>query len=183
MPISEKIIKAQRELLAIFDSIPEPICIIDESLSIKRLNMAMAEIIGLDIKSALGSRCYKHLVGRDEPCQLCYFKRNNGSTRYLECNFMELSREGKDSIFELTIYPYPDAGENSAIFHFRNIFDKVKLERHLERLSELLSKSVGEKDSEVREDKEEVREDHRPFARRYIDTQPFKNNRRGQSRL
>lgn len=149
MPLSEKIINAQRELLLVFDSIPDPICIIDKTLSIKRLNMAMAEILGTDIKNVLDSPCYRRLMGKDAPCEFCYFKGESGNLHWFECKFME-RRGGTDShVFELTIYPFPDTGSNSAVFHFKDVSDRVKIEKHLEKLGELLNKRVGEKQSEI----------------------------------
>jgi PAS domain-containing protein len=120
MPLSEKILKAQKELLVIFDSLPDPICIIDKTLSIKRLNMAMAEVLGTDIKSVLDSPCYRRLVGKGAPCEFCYFKGESGNLHWFECKFME-RRNGADThIFELTIYPFPDTGMSPIRSRSRN---------------------------------------------------------------
>jgi PAS domain S-box-containing protein len=171
MPLSEKILKAQKELLVIFDSLPDPICIIDKTLSIKRLNMAMAEVLGTDIKSVLDSPCYRRLVGKGAPCEFCYFKGESGNLHWFECKFME-RRNGADThIFELTIYPFPDTGNNSAVFHFKDVSDKVKIEKHLEKLGELLNKRVGEKQSEIEKTRRKYEEiiDHVPIGISILD--------------
>ena len=149
MSLSEKIINAQKELLIVFDSIPDPICIIDKTLSIKRLNMAMADILGTDIKGVLDDRCYRRLLGKDAPCEFCYFKGEGGSLHWFECKYMERANGAGNHVFELTIYPFPDTTSNSAVFHFKDVSDRVKIESHLEKLGELLKKRVGEKQSEI----------------------------------
>ncbi len=171
MPLSEKILKAQKELLVIFDSIPDPICIIDKTLSIKRLNMAMAEILGADIKTVLDSRCYRRLMGKEAPCEFCYFKGESGKLHWFECKFME-RRNGTDThTFELTIYPFSDTGSNSAVFHFKDVSDKVKIEKHLEKLGELLNQRVGEKQSEIEKTRRKYEEiiDHVPIGISILD--------------
>jgi PAS domain S-box-containing protein len=149
MSLSEKVLNAQKELLIVFDSIPDPICIIDKTLSIKRLNMAMADILGTDIKSVLDDRCYRRLLSKDAPCEFCYFKGESGSPHWFECKYMERTNGTGNHVFELTIYPFPDTTSNSAVFHFKDVSDRVKIERHLEKLGELLKKRVGEKQSEI----------------------------------
>ncbi|MBN2225381.1 MAG: PAS domain S-box protein [Deltaproteobacteria bacterium] len=171
MALSDKIIKAQKELLLIFDSIPDPICIIDRTLSIKRLNMAMAEILGTDIKDVLGSPCYGRLMGKDTPCEFCYFKGESGNLHWYECKFMERKGGADNHVFELTIYPFPDTASTSAVFHFKDVSDKVKIEKHLEKLGELLNKRVGEKQSEIEKTRRKYEEiiDHVPIGISILD--------------
>jgi PAS domain S-box-containing protein len=149
MSLSEKIINAQKELLAIFDGITDPICVIDETLTIKRLNMAMAEVIGLDLKSVIGDKCYAHLMGRDAPCESCYFGRADGGLYNPGCGFVKRRQRGKDVVFELTVYPTPNAVKKGAIFHYKNISDRMRLERHLGTLRKLLDKNVDERHLEI----------------------------------
>jgi PAS domain S-box-containing protein len=166
MPLSEKILNAQKELLIIFDSIPDPICIIDKTLSIKRLNMAMAETLGADIKKILNAPCYRRLMEKDAPCEFCYFKGKGANLHWFECKFMERKSNGENRVFELTIYPFPDTEESSAIFHFKDVSDKVKIEKHLDKLGELLNKRVGEKQSEIEKTRRKYEEiiDHVPVG-------------------
>jgi PAS domain S-box-containing protein len=173
MSLSEKIINAQKELLIVFDSIPEPICIIDKTLSIKRLNMAMADILGTDIKNVLDDRCYKRLIGKDAPCEFCYFKGERGNLHWFECKYMERTNGTGNHVFELTIYPFPDTASNSAVFHFKDVSERVKIESHLEKLGELLKKRVGEKQSEIEKTRRRYEEiiDHVPIGISILDEQ------------
>jgi len=171
MPLSEKIIKAQKELLIIFDSIPDPICIIDKTLSIKRLNIAMAEILGTDIKNALNSRCYRRLMGKDAPCEFCYFNGDGGNLHWFECKFMKRKSDTDHHVFELTIYPFPDTQDNSAIFHFKDVSDRARIEKYLDKLGELLNERVGEKQSEIEKTRRKYEEiiDHVPIGISILD--------------
>jgi PAS domain S-box-containing protein len=171
MSLSEKVLNAQKELLIVFDSIPDPICIIDKTLSIKRLNMAMADVLGTDIKSVLENRCYQRLLGKDTPCEFCYFGAESGSLHWFECKYMERTNGTGSHVFELTIYPFPDTASNSAVFHFKDVSDRVKIEKHLEKLGELLKKRVGEKQSEIEKTRRRYEEiiDHIPIGISILD--------------
>jgi PAS domain S-box-containing protein len=173
MSLSDKILNAQKELLVIFDSIPDPICIVDNNLSITRLNMAMAEILGTDIRNTLGNPCYQRFVNKGAPCEFCYFKGESGNLHWYECKFMERSNGAGHQTFELTIYPLPNTGYKSAIFHFRDVSDKIKIEKHLEKLGELLNKRVGEKQSEIEKTRRKYEEiiDHVPVGVSIMDEQ------------
>jgi PAS domain S-box-containing protein len=171
MSLSDKILNAQKELLVIFDSIPDPICIVDNKLSIRRLNVAMAEILGTDIKNALDNPCYKRFVNKGAPCEFCYFKGEMGNLHWFECKYMERSNGAGLHTFELTIYPLPNSDYKSAIFHFKDVSDKIKIERHLEKLGELLNKRVGEKQSEIEKTRRKYEEiiDHVPVGVSILD--------------
>ncbi len=150
LSLKKKIIKSQRELLSIFDSITDPICIIDETFTIKRLNHRLAELFGLGIKDTIGRKCHKLILDRDRPCKTCYFKGGDGNVRNIECSYIKRPKESDDLIYELTLYPYHTGDGKSAIFHFKDVTDRVKVEGKLSDLNDLLEKSVGEKDSELR---------------------------------
>ena len=145
---TKKILNAQTELLAIFDSITDPICIIDETLSITRLNQAMADILCLGIKESLGRPCYKNILCVDEPCENCYFISHDREER--GCDLIERKSNGTDFIYELTVYPYPDEALKSAIFHYKDVTDKKGLEKNIDALNDLYKKRVREKESEVK---------------------------------
>ena len=149
----KKLIKnAQMELLAIFDSIDDPICIIDEKLSFRRLNVAMSDLIGLDIKDALGKECYKHLLGKRKPCELCYF--NEDSNGKSLCDGMKKSMNGRELIFELTSYPYQNGKVDFAIFHYKEVADKINLEKNILALNDLFKKRDDEKEKELERTRE-----------------------------
>lgn len=139
--------KAQEELLAIFDSIEDPICIVDDKCSIKRLNMAMAELIGLEIKDALGKEFYKYILGKRKPCDLCYFKTE--SEDGLPIKRIEKTFKGVEMVFEITVYPYQNGKSKLAIFHFKDITDKINIEKNLSKLNDLYKRREGEKEREL----------------------------------
>ena len=144
----KKMIKnAQEELLAIFDSISDPICIIDERYSFRRLNMAMSELIGIGFKDALGKECYKYLLGKRKPCDHCFFTTFRHDR--LSCERMFKTVDGKELIFELTAYPYKNGDIDYAILHYKEVTDKVNLEKNITALDDLLKKQAGEKEREL----------------------------------
>lgn len=145
----KKMIKnAQEELLAIFDSIKDPICIVDKNYSIKRLNMAMSELIGLEIKEALGKECYKYLFGKRKKCESCYFETDRADR--LPYKRISKTIKGVEMVFELTIYSYQNGDSECAIFHFKDITNKVNIEKNLSKLNDLYKIREGEKDRELK---------------------------------
>ncbi len=145
----KKMIKnAQEELLAIFDSIGDPICIIDENFSFKRLNMAMSELIGLNFRDALGKECYKYLLGKRKPCDNCFFTTFRQDRMTRERIFKTVG--GKELIFELTAYPYNNGDIDCAILHYKEVTDRVNLEKNITALDDLLKKQAGEKERELK---------------------------------
>jgi two-component system, sporulation sensor kinase E len=166
----KKMIKnAQEELLAIFDSINDPICIIDENFTFKRLNVAMADLIGLDIKDALGKECYKHLLGKRKPCEPCYFSVDNNERSL--CDRMKKSIKGQELIFEVTTYPYQNGNINSAIFHYKEVTDKINLEKNISELNNLFNKIDNEKEKELERTQEKFEKilEHSPLGIAILD--------------
>jgi nitrogen-specific signal transduction histidine kinase len=54
-----------------FDSISEPISVIDSKYKIQRANMAFASAAGAKVKSIIGRHCYTVLARRRRPCHGC----------------------------------------------------------------------------------------------------------------
>ncbi|MCB1178064.1 MAG: PAS domain-containing sensor histidine kinase [Leptospiraceae bacterium] len=60
------------ELQSIFDSIPDPIVLIDEKYTLVRVNYATLNFVGADkFSKILGKNCYSVLYNRDNICPFC----------------------------------------------------------------------------------------------------------------
>ncbi len=53
------------------DHIPDPICILDTSYNIVRMNKAMADALGMNAEDAIGQKCYACVHGKDRPLNIC----------------------------------------------------------------------------------------------------------------
>jgi PAS domain S-box-containing protein len=73
--LEELIIKAKREWESTFDSIPDPIFIVNRDFSIRRLNRAMAEMLGLEPREAVGRFCHELVDNAKAPPKDCLVSR------------------------------------------------------------------------------------------------------------
>ena len=69
--LSEQIHLSKQHLETIFDSIPDPICVIDSSYTILRANQAYAHHVHRGVTTVPGTRCYETFWGRTAPCPRC----------------------------------------------------------------------------------------------------------------
>lgn len=61
----------KRRWMATVDAIIDPLMLIDKDYRIIQANQALAKIASTDIKTVVGSYCYKMFAGRDSPCPGC----------------------------------------------------------------------------------------------------------------
>lgn len=62
----------KRQWLETIDALPDPFIMVSKDYKIQKANAAMAEIANMDIKSLVGSTCYKVFAGRSSPCEKCH---------------------------------------------------------------------------------------------------------------
>jgi len=146
----KKILKSQRELVSIFDTITDPICMVDDKLTVKRLNLAMANIIGLEIKKALGQSCHKVIFNRDNQCDDCFYLNQTRQQGKRGKKTIHTFQGSDDLMYELTVYPYTNPKEKNVIYHFKDVTERIKLESNIENLSDIFEKSYFAKDSELK---------------------------------
>ncbi len=56
---------------ATFDAILDPVCLIDGTYAVQRINRAFAERSGLGPERLIGRKCHEALFGRKSPCENC----------------------------------------------------------------------------------------------------------------
>ncbi len=67
----QSLLRIQEEWQQTFDTIPDPLCILDENYQIVRMNAAMAKRVGLNRGDALGTLCFQCVHGTDSPPDTC----------------------------------------------------------------------------------------------------------------
>ncbi|MCX6125347.1 MAG: ATP-binding protein [Proteobacteria bacterium] len=70
----------KRQWVETIDALPDPFIIVNSDYKINKANAAMAEIAGVDVKSIIGSNCYKVFAGRSSPCENCHMQTARGSS-------------------------------------------------------------------------------------------------------
>lgn len=82
-PEQEALLRAKEEWEQTFDTVPNPLCVLDEDYRIIRMNEAMAKRIGMRAEEAVGRRCFECVHGTNEPPDNCPNKQTllDGKTR------------------------------------------------------------------------------------------------------
>ncbi len=62
---------ASQQWRSTFDAVSQPISVVDDEFRIVKGNRALAELVGEDVRSLKGKRCYQLIAGRRSPCQKC----------------------------------------------------------------------------------------------------------------
>ncbi|MBI4848825.1 MAG: EAL domain-containing protein [Nitrospirae bacterium] len=92
----EALIKSERFLSTMFDSIRDPFCIIDSEYNIVRFNEAYAELRKVNQECVTSGKCYEILQKRNVVCEDC---------------IVEKTFRSKDPCAKNKRYAYPDGGE------------------------------------------------------------------------
>ncbi len=140
MELSRKILLAKQEWERTFDSINGPVCIIDSNHVIKRLNKAMADLIGIHIKEAIGLNCYKVVHKTDAPPEYCPFRK------FIKDGIISAAEvKVNDKWYDIAVSPVFDAdGNTTSCVHAMHDITQRKLTEERLRSSEQRYRDVVE---------------------------------------
>ena len=128
-----QLVKSERFLSTIFDSIRDPFCILDRNFKIVRANEAYAAMKGTEVQSLMGKACYEVLHGRDRICSDCVVEKALRSTDPCASEKIVISEDDQKIWYE--IYTYPIFNEEGIVSHIieytRNITDRKLTEEAL----------------------------------------------------
>jgi PAS domain S-box-containing protein len=130
----EQIRRAKEEWELTFDTVPDPILLLDEQFCIKHANKATGALLGLEPAQLLGKRCYEVLHKLAEPHPDCPYQRLF-TTRKEERSDIAEARLGRT--FETAASPFFDAsGTMRGCVHvLRDITERKRAEESLRQLS------------------------------------------------
>ncbi len=105
--LQEAILSAKREWELTFDTVPDPVLLLDEQCQVQRANRAATAVLGLEFHQLLDKPCWEVLHGLSAPRADCphYQQRESGKT---EQGDIEDSRLGK--VFHVRSSPFRDPG-------------------------------------------------------------------------
>jgi two-component system phosphate regulon sensor histidine kinase PhoR len=157
----EELVRSERDrLMAILNSMEEGVVIIDLDRKIRFMNPSMVREFG----DGVGSHCYRHLRGLDEPCEMCRLPNViQGANERWEYIFPD----GKT--YDVIGSPFADSDQVPCMLAtFRNITQRKQAELELAKLSQLKSDLLSQKTRELEEISREVaklEEEERRFIR------------------
>ncbi|MBD3419394.1 MAG: SpoIIE family protein phosphatase [Chitinivibrionales bacterium] len=122
------IYKSKLHLEAAFDSIIDPLAIIDSDYRILRVNRAYTELVGKSYWEVLHKRCYQVLRERKTPCEDCRMLEvlDTGAKRFAERS--PHPRNPGSGFVTLTFYPFSEQKVRSDAI-VENVRDITELER------------------------------------------------------
>ncbi|MGD0922180.1 MAG: response regulator [Terriglobia bacterium] len=105
--LQEQIWHAKKEWEQTFDTVPDPVLILDEQFRVKRANRATTRVLGLEFSQLIGQPCYQVVHGRTEPPPECPLQRMLVTGKEARCD-VEEPRLGK--VFDATATPLHNSG-------------------------------------------------------------------------
>jgi PAS domain S-box-containing protein len=125
----ESLRESEQFLSAVFDSIQDGICVLDNGLNILRANLTVrdlyAHVLPLD-----GKRCHEVFYQSDTPCDDCHvlLALKTGGLQRKEITFK--TRKGTSAILEIFAFPMlDDSGRPSGVVeHIRDITEHKRAE-------------------------------------------------------
>lgn len=113
-----------------FNSVHDPIFILDKENRIQRLNLAAAQLLKMDFKEAIGQPCYRLIHGTESPPEFCPHRQTLETGRPA---WAEVEEPFLGGVFEITTTPLIDeAGKTIGSVHVtRDITERKRAEAAL----------------------------------------------------
>jgi len=135
-----QIISSKKILESIFDSIVDPIYVVDKTHTIKKANRAFLNTIGeKDFNDVVGKKCHELMIGSENVCKNCAVQN------VLETGFMQkiihkyIPKTKQKIYFETFCYPVQFENDDKlVIVHMTDVTKRKSLEKRTERQNKRL---------------------------------------------
>jgi len=117
-----------------FDGVQDAIFILDKNRTIRRLNRAAAELLGIDKKTAIGQACCRLVHKEDLPPSYCPLENPESAGKSIQLEALSPLQEGH---FEISVTPIlNDSGETTGSLHLiRDLTARQRMEDQLRRMA------------------------------------------------
>jgi diguanylate cyclase (GGDEF)-like protein/PAS domain S-box-containing protein len=129
--VQEQLIKSERFLNTIFESIQEPFMILDRDYRVVRANKEYANLRNIDIMDLLDEQCHKVLYGKDGVCDDCIAEKTFRSSDPFSKDKMVQLADGTEAWFD--IYTYPITDEQGDVSHVIEYLQDITHRRRAEQ--------------------------------------------------
>jgi diguanylate cyclase (GGDEF)-like protein/PAS domain S-box-containing protein len=134
----EALVKSEKFLSTIFDSIGDPVCIFDSNFRIVRTNEAYNDMKHMTSSELVGKECYRIMHNRNSVCEDCIVATTIKSKDPCAKDKLTTDRDGAPLWLEIYTYPIFDERGNVPyiIEYTRDITDRKKTEEELRKSEE-----------------------------------------------
>jgi diguanylate cyclase (GGDEF)-like protein/PAS domain S-box-containing protein len=134
----EALVKSEKFLNTIFDSIRDPFCIFDREHKIIKANYAYAELKQKSLDQLYGAKCYEVLHGIDSKCKNCLVDTTLRSKDPCAKDKVIIMNDGTKMYLDIYTYPiYDGQGDVSYVIEYiRDVSERQKTEAALRESQE-----------------------------------------------
>ncbi|MBI5664528.1 MAG: diguanylate cyclase, partial [Nitrospirae bacterium] len=134
----EALVKSEKFLSTIFDSIRDPFCIFDSEYRIVKINEAYADMKNKTAEELVGRKCHEVIHGRADVCEHCIVTTTFKSKDPCAKDKLVTQTDGEPLWSEIYTYPiFNESGDVSYIIEYtRDITDRKKAEVDLKKSEE-----------------------------------------------
>jgi len=131
--------KTRNLLQTVFDGIPDPLVLLDESLKVRILNRAAMHYYQIEkTENIRGTCCYEAVMGKSAPCEGCLVPVTIASGK--SGSFERKGVMNPNNLEQVNIYRFDEKGHNfgGALMHIQDITESRLMERkmiHNEKLA------------------------------------------------
>lgn len=128
--VQGQLVKSERFLNTIFESLQEPFIILDRDYRIVRANEEYARLRNIPIIDLLDNQCYKVIHGKDGVCEGCLVEKTFRSSDPCAKDKMIQLEDGTEAWFDIYTYPITDKQGHvtHVIEHLQNITHRKRAE-------------------------------------------------------
>ena len=120
-----------------FDSIRDPVALVDQNYRIVRANMTYSQKSGVDIQKLIGQKCYEVFQKRSSPCEGCKLEF---SLEHQSRNRFELKSQAQQTFYAVEAFPTKPITQGLGVMYYRDQGEERRLKHQLieaEKMAEI----------------------------------------------